>query len=151
MAPHDYSLSLKFDRIRSQQYNSVIVTGGVPVQDLRALLAQKQLPTGGWGALSSSSQSALEPTALASIAVGSEFERVHDRATQFLLGVQNSNGSWPAFLGDDQDGSWVTSLALIALHDKIEAIPERLKGFRLARGVSRGGIALALEMEVSHH
>jgi hypothetical protein len=129
MAPHDYSWSPKFDSIRNQQYNSVIVTGGVPVLDFLALLAQKQLPTGGWGALSSLSQTALEPTALACIALGSEFEGAHDRATQFLLAVQNSNGSWPAFLGDDQNGSWVTSLALIALHDRIEAIPERLKGF----------------------
>jgi hypothetical protein len=127
--PHECSLWPKFDGIRSQQYNSVIVTGGVPLEGLLALLAQKQLPTGGWGALSSSSQTALEPTALACIAVSSEFETVHDRATRFLLGVQNSNGSWPAFLGDDPNGSWVTSLALIALHDKIEAVPERLKGF----------------------
>ena len=67
--PHECSLWPKFDGIRSQQYNSVIVTGGVPLEGLLALLAQKQLPTGGWGALSSSSQTALEPTALACIAV----------------------------------------------------------------------------------
>jgi len=63
------------------------------------------------------------------MALGPEFQSVHDRAVQFLLSVQNSNGSWPVFAGDGQEGSWVTSLACIALHDKIEAIPEQLKGF----------------------
>jgi hypothetical protein len=95
MAPHDSSCSPKFDSIRNPQYNSVIVTGRVPLEDLLALLAQKQLPTGGWGALSSSSQTALEPTALACIAVSSEFEAVHDRATRFLLGVQNLTEAGP--------------------------------------------------------
>ena len=106
-----------------------MTTSDVLVQDLRVLLAQKQLPSGGWAALSSSSQPALEPTTLACIALGPEFQSVHDRATQFLLRIQNSNGSWPVFLGDNQEGSWVTSLACIALHAKIEAIPEQLKGF----------------------
>ena len=106
-----------------------MTTSDVLVQDLRVLLAQKQLPSGGWAALSSSSQPALEPTTLACIALGPEFQSVHDRATQFLLRIQNSNGSWPVFLGDSQEGAWVTSLACIALHDKIESIPEQLKGF----------------------
>ena len=123
-------LRTQFDRIGSRQYNNAIVTtSDVLVQDLRVLLAQKQLPSGGWAALSSSSQPALEPTTLACIALGPEFQSVHDRATQFLLRIQNSNGSWPVFLGDSQEGAWVTSLACIALHDKIESIPEQLKGF----------------------
>jgi hypothetical protein len=90
-------------------------------------LAQRLLPTGGWAALSWSSQPALEPTALACIALGQEFPSVRDRALRFLLSTQNPNGSWPVFLGDDQDGAWVTALALIALHDEVKAIPERLK------------------------
>ena len=106
-----------------------MTTSDLPVQDLRVLLAQKQLPGGGWAALSSSSQPALEPTTLACIALGPEFQSVHDRAMQFLLRIQNSNGSWPVFAGDSQEGSWVTSLACIALHNKIEAIPELLKAF----------------------
>lgn len=100
----------------------------VAVQSLRVLLAQRQLPSGGWAALSSSSQAALEPTTLACIALGPEFQSAHGRATEFLLRIQNSNGSWPVFLGDNPEGSWVTSLACIVLHDKIEAIPEQLKG-----------------------
>ncbi len=106
-----------------------MVAGGVPIRDLRALLAQKQLPTGGWAALSSSLQTALEPTVLACIAVGPEFQSVRDRAIQFLLSIQNPNGSWPVFEGDDQEGAWITALVLIALHDEVEAIPARLKGF----------------------
>ena len=124
-------LRTQFDRIGSRQYkNTIVTTSDASVEDLRLLLAQKQLPSGGWAALSSSSQPALEPTALTCIALGPEFQRAHDRATQFLLGIQNSNGSWPVFLGDSPEGSWVTSLACIALHDKIEAIPEQLKGLR---------------------
>jgi hypothetical protein len=122
--------SPKFDRISNPQYNNAIVTTrDGAVQSLRALLAQKQLSSGGWPALSSSAQTALEPTTLACMALGPEFQSVHNRATAFLSGVQNPNGSWPVFPGDDQEGAWVTSLACIALHDKIEAIPEQLKGF----------------------
>ena len=78
-----------------------MVAGDRPVQNLCALLAQKQLPTGGWAALSRSSQAALEPTALACLALGREFSSFRDRATHFLLRIQNPNGSWPAFEGDD--------------------------------------------------
>jgi hypothetical protein len=123
-------LSPKFDRISNRQYNSAIVTTrDVAAQSLRALLAQKQLSSGGWAALSPSSQTALEPTTLACIALGPEFKSVHNRATAFLSGIQNPNGSWPVFPGDDQEGAWVTALVLIALHDKLEVIPEQLKGF----------------------
>ena len=122
--------SPKFDRISNRQYNNAIVTtSDVAVQSLRVFLAQRQLPSGGWAALSSSSQAALEPTTLACIALGPDFQSTHDRATEFLLRIQNSNGSWPVFFGDSHEGAWVTSLACIALHDRIEAIPEQLKGF----------------------
>lgn len=122
--------SPKFDRISNRQYNNAIVTtSDVAVQSLRVRLAQKQLSSGGWAALSSSSQTALEPTALACIALCLAFKSVHNCATAFLTRTQNPNGSWPVFLGDDQEGAWVTALVLIALHDTFEAIPERLKGF----------------------
>ena len=104
------------------------------MSDIRAELADvllsRQLPCGGWAALSGSSQPALEPTALSFLALGSEFNHAAcDRARQFLLGSQNPNGSWPAFLGDDKEGSWVTSLVLIALREIVEDTPARLKGF----------------------
>jgi len=123
-------LRVQFDRIGGRQYNNAIVTTiDVALEELRALLVQRQSPAGGWAALSSSSQPVLEPTALACLALGLAFNGARDRATQFLLRTQNSSGSWPVFLEDDHEGSWVTALALIALHDRVEAIPERLKGF----------------------
>ncbi len=98
--------------------------------ELAAILLNRQLPCGGWAALSCSSQPVLEPTALSFLALGSEFNpAARNRARQFLLGSQNLNGSWPAFLGDDQEGSWVTSLVLIALRDIVEDTPVRLRGF----------------------
>lgn len=105
------------------------MVNGRSLRDLHALLAQRQLPSGGWAAVSSSSQTALEPTALACVTIGREFPSVRDRAIQFLLRIQNANGSWPVFEGDDQEGAWTTALVLLALHDEVEAIPQRLKGF----------------------
>lgn len=120
----------KFDRISNRPYNSAIVTtSDVLAEHFGARLAQKQLSSGGWPALRSSSQTAFEPTALACIALGPGFQDVHDHATACLARAQNANGSWPAFLGDGHEGAWVTSLALIALHDSAGAIPERVKGF----------------------
>jgi len=127
--PHQESFASKFDSMSSRPYNTAMIAIGRPVQNLLELLVQQQLPTGGWAALSSSSQAALEPTALACLALGREFPSFRDRAVQFLLSVQNPNGSWPVFEGDDKDGAWTTALALIALHDDVEAIVERLKGF----------------------
>ena len=123
------SFSPKFDSIRSRPYNTAMIANGRPVQNLRELLAQQQLPSGGWAALSSSSQAALEPTALACLALGHEFPSFRDRAVQFLLSVQNPNGSWPVLEGDDNEGAWTTALILIALRDEGEGILERLKGF----------------------
>ena len=98
--------------------------------ELAAILLNRQLPCGGWAALSCSSQLALEPTALSFLALASGPDRTaRDRARQFLLGSQNPNGSWPAFLGDDQEGSWVTSLVLIGLRDIVEDTSARLRGF----------------------
>lgn len=96
-------------------------------QDLRESLRRKQLPSGGWAALSWSSQASLEGTALAHLALASN--PVQDEARNFLLRMQNPNGSWPAFEADDQEGSWTTSLVLIALRNDLAAILERQKGY----------------------
>ena len=95
------------------------------------LLAERillQLPCGGWAALASSSQPALEPTCCAALALSSFPGGALERAYEFLLRTQNPNGSWPAFAGDEPDGAWVTSLAVIALRDVVPAIPARLQG-----------------------
>ncbi len=98
------------------------------LSDLSAELIRRQLPCGGWSALVSSVQPALEPTCYSLLAVGSQATDVRERAHSFLLRAQNPNGSWPVFAGDDHDGSWVTSLVAIALRDLVPAIPARLKG-----------------------
>lgn len=97
------------------------------LSDLSAELIRRQLPCGGWSALVSSVQPALEPTCYSLLAVGSQAADVRERAHSFLVRAQNPNGSWPVFAGDDHDGSWVTSLVAIALHDLVPAIPARLK------------------------
>ena len=106
-----------------------MTTDAIVLSSVLAELALRQLPCGGWAALRSSSQPAIEPTCYAALALGSvpvgEIERAHD----FLLRTQNPNGSWPVIPGDDQEGSWVTSLAVIALRDLVPAIPARLQGF----------------------
>jgi hypothetical protein len=93
-------------------------------EDLWAVLATRQLPKGGWSALSSSLQASLEASALARLAHVPNSGEVCDRATNFLLIVQSPNGSWPAFVGDDHLGSWTTSLVLIALRSVAEAPPK---------------------------
>jgi len=100
----------------------------VVLSDLLAELTRRQLSCGGWSALASSSQAALEPTCYSVLTLGSQATEVRERAHNFLLRVQNPNGSWPVFAGDDHDGSWVTSLVSIALRDHVPAIPARLKG-----------------------
>lgn len=97
-------------------------------ENLRAVLAARQLPNGGWPALSSSSQASLEASALAHLALAPDSGQVADQATNFLLNVQNPNGSWPAFLGDDHVGSWTTSLVLIALRSAADASGQRAHG-----------------------
>ena len=103
-------------------------TGQVVLSGLLAELIVRQLPCGGWAALASSSQPALEPTCFAALALGSFPGVALERAQEFLLHTQNPNGSWPAFAGDESDGAWVTSLAVMALHDVVLAIPTRLDG-----------------------
>ena len=97
--------------------------------ELRHVLVEQQLPSGGWPALASSSQTVLEPTVYSILALGPGFQNEYQRARQFLLHSQNPNGSWPAFADDDNKGSWATALALVALRDNFEDLPVRLKGF----------------------
>jgi hypothetical protein len=89
-----------------QELNHVCVQG----------LIDRQLPEGGWPFSSHTTQSAIEPTALALLALPSSSVRERDAAVRFLLRTQNVNGSWPAFSGDDAGGSGLTGLALFALN-----------------------------------
>ncbi len=102
----------------------------VVLDEVLAELSRRELVSGGWAALASSAQAALEATCFAALALESQDTAAVERVEDFLLRVQNPNGSWPTFLQDDQDGAWVTSLALIAIRDFVPAIPARLKGFR---------------------
>jgi hypothetical protein len=106
-----------------------VETSPIVLSTLLAELALRQLPCGGWAALASSSQPAIEPTCYSALALASAPVGDIERALAFLLRTQNPNGSWPAFAGDDQDGAWVTSLALMALPEVMPAIPARLQGF----------------------
>src|SRR6516165_5231534 len=106
-----------------------VTTDAIVLSNVLSELALRQLPCGGWAALASSSQPAIEPTCYSALALGSVPISHAERAQQFLLHTQNPNGSWPAFAGDDQDGAWVTSLALMSLRDLPAAIPACLKGF----------------------
>jgi hypothetical protein len=79
-------------------------------------LIERQLPGGGWPFTSDTAQAAVEPTALALLALPSNSVWERDAAIRFLLRMQNANGSWPAFSGDDEGGSGLTGLALYALN-----------------------------------
>jgi len=105
-----------------------MTTDPLVLSDLLTELALRQLPCGGWAALASSSQPAIEPTCYSALALGSAPVGDLARAQEFLLRTQNPNGSWPVFPGDDQEGGWVTSLAVTALRDLVPAIPARLQG-----------------------
>ena len=106
-----------------------MTTEPIMLSTLLAELSLRQLPCGGWAALASSSQPAIEPTCYSALALGSVPVGDIVRAQNFLLITQNPNGSWPVFPGDDREGGWVTSLAVIALRDLVLAIPARLRGF----------------------
>jgi hypothetical protein len=106
-----------------------VTTDLIVFSDLLAELALRQLPCGGWAALASSSQPAIEPTCYSALALGSAPVGDIARGQDFLLRTQNPNGSWPVFPADDQDGGWVTSLAVMALRDVVSAIPARLQSF----------------------
>jgi hypothetical protein len=78
-------------------------------------LIRSQLPHGGWPSTRSSAQAAVEPTALALLAMPPKSVLERRNAIAFLLDIQNRDGSWPAFLGDNEEGSGLTGLALYAL------------------------------------
>lgn len=110
------------------------------IRYLSAELIRRQLPCGGWPALASSAQAALEPTCYSLLALGSGAKHVRGCARGFLLRLQNPNGSWPVFEGDDHEGSWVTSLVAMALRDTVPALPARLKGLHwLLRSAGKEG------------
>jgi hypothetical protein len=79
------------------------------------LLIEGQLPEGGWPFLSNGKQMAIEPTALALLALPSNLNHERTAAIRALAHAQNANGSWPAFCGDDVHGSGYTGLAAYAL------------------------------------
>jgi hypothetical protein len=106
-----------------------VTTDPVVLSTLLAEISLRQLPCGGWAALASSSQPAIEPTCYSALALGLVPVGDIERAQNFLLVTQNPNGSWPVFPGDDQEGGWLTSLAVVALRDVVRAIPARLRGF----------------------
>ena len=142
---------MRFDSKEVSHYKvPTVTTDPIVLSNLLAELSLRQLPCGGWAALASSSQPAIEPTCYAALALGSAPVGDIERAQDFLLRTQNPNGSWPVFPGDDQEGGWVTSLAVMALRDLVPAIPARLQGVPLAAELRRQGIELVLEMEVSH-
>jgi len=120
---------VRFDSKEVSHYKvRTVTTDAIVLSSLLAELALRQLPCGGWAALASSSQPAIEPTCYSALALGSAPVGDIARAQDFLLRTQNPNGSWPVFPGDDQEGAWVTSLAVIALRDLVPAIPARLQG-----------------------
>ena len=120
---------MRFDSKEVSHYKvRTVTTDPIVLSDLLAELALRQLPCGGWAALASSSQPAIEPTCYSALALGSAPVGDVERAQKFLLRTQNPNGSWPVFPGDDQEGGWVTSLAVTALRDLVPAIPARLQG-----------------------
>ena len=102
----------------------------IAVDQVRAELRRRELLSGGWAGLRSSSQAALEATCFAALALGPQDPAIAERTQDLLLRAQNPNGSWSAFLGDDQDGAWVTSLAVVVLRDSVSAIPARLRGIQ---------------------
>jgi len=106
-----------------------VTTDAIVISYLFAELALRQLPCGGWAALASSAQPALEPSCFSALALGMAPISHVGRAQEFLLHTQNPNGSWPAFARDDTEGAWVTALALMVLRDMPDAMPARLKGF----------------------
>ncbi len=127
-----------FDKVIGFPYNRCVLER-LQAQFEQTLL-ERQLPCGGWSFYPSSSQAALEPSALALLALSSSESDAVTRVRKFLLSTQNSNGSWPAFVGDDGDGAWVTSLVLLALQPFFESTPERIKGLSwLLRSTGREG------------
>ena len=90
-------------------------------------LTERRLPLGGWSYLNSS-QTSVEATSLAAMALTSESSEASGSAIEQLLRLQRPDGGWPAFLGDSE-GSWTTALALCALNQMTDFASAREKGF----------------------
>jgi hypothetical protein len=85
---------LPFDSKEISHYKVATVTADpIALSTLLAELAQRQLPCGGWAALASSSQPAIEPTCYSALVLGSAPVGDLERAQDFLLRTQNPNGS----------------------------------------------------------
>jgi hypothetical protein len=90
-------------------------------------LEERRLPLGGWSYLNSS-QTSVEATSLAAIALNSGSSDASRSGIEQLLRLQRRDGGWPAFLGDSE-GSWTTALALCALNQMTDFASAREKGF----------------------
>lgn len=114
VSPRTFSGDLTISRFspRTQLVHGTQELNHACVQDLIG----RQLPEGGWPFTSDTARAAVEPTALALLALPSNAVWERDAAIRFLLRMQNANGSWPAFSGDDGAGSGLTGLALYALN-----------------------------------
>jgi len=90
-------------------------------------LEARRLPLGGWSYLNSS-QTSVEATSLAAMALSSESSDASGSGIEQLLRLQRRDGGWPAFLGDSE-GSWTTALALCTLNQMTDFASAREKGF----------------------
>jgi squalene cyclase len=97
------------------------------VSQLARSLEEQRLPLGGWSYLNSS-QTSVEATSLAAMALSSESSNASGSGIKQLLRLQRRDGGWPAFLGDSE-GSWTTALALCALNQMTDFASAREKGF----------------------
>lgn len=93
-------------------------------------LVERQLSEGGWPFAANTKQMAVEPTALALLALPSSTGREKSAAIESLLRTQNPNGSWPPFSGDDEHGSGYTGLAVLALSKCGEQGPKSCRAVR---------------------
>src|SRR3984893_6005088 len=101
---------------------------GVPnVSLLARSLEERRLPLGGWSYLNSS-QTSVEATSLAAMALSSEASAASGSGIEQLLRLQRRDGGWPAFLGD-AEASWTTALALCALNEMTDFAAAREKAF----------------------
>jgi hypothetical protein len=74
------------------------------------VLADRQLPSGGWS-FTGSQQASIEATCLGVLTLAGGTQAINSAAFQFLLKSQLPNGGWPAFQGDSE-AAWTTALAL---------------------------------------
>ena len=86
---------------------------GLATADLYGALIGNQSAAGTWGY--GNDQDSVESTCFAILALRQHPSIKLARATQALLGLQNSDGSWPAFTGDEPEGCWATALAVLCL------------------------------------